>query len=73
MPFGTFTGNAMPLLPQGVAGTAIPPRYVAELIGDAAVSGGYGPQPAAPRFRVTAIGFGRSRATTAVVQSVIEP
>jgi Tfp pilus assembly protein PilX len=73
IPFGTFTGNAMPVLPQGAAGTAIPPRYVAELIGDTTVSSGYGLRPAMPRFRVTAIGFGRSRETSAVVQSVIQP
>ena len=73
VPFGTFTGNAMPRLPEGIAGTSVSPRYVAELIGDAAASSGYGLQPAAPRFRVTAIGFGRSRDTTAVVQSVIQP
>lgn len=73
VPFGTFTGNALPMLPQGIAGTPIPPRYVAEWIGDAAVTGGYGVRPAMPRFRITAIGFGRSRDTTAVVQSVIQP
>ncbi|WER47736.1 hypothetical protein CupriaWKF_12425 [Cupriavidus sp. WKF15] len=73
VPFGTFTGNAMPTLPQGMAGAVIPPRYVAEPTGDVAGSSGYGPQPAVPRFRVTAIGFGRTRDTTVVVQSVIQP
>ncbi len=73
VPFGTFTGKAMPMLPEGTAGTTIPPRYVAEWIGDAAIAGGYGMTPAMPRFRVTAIGFGRNRDTTAVVQSVIQP
>lgn len=73
VPFGTFTGNTMPMLPEGVAGTAIAPRYVAELLGDATVSSGYSQRPATPRFRLTAIGFGRSRDTSAVVQSVIQP
>ncbi len=63
VPFGTFTGRAMPGLPDGIAGTSIPPRYMAEVIGDAAM----------PRLRVTAIGFGRRRDTSAVVQSVIQP
>lgn len=73
VPFGTFTGKTMPGLPEGIAGTAIAPRYVAEPIGDAAAFDGYGQERPATRFRVTAIGFGRSRDTTAVVQSVIQP
>ncbi|QYY32360.1 MULTISPECIES: pilus assembly PilX family protein [Cupriavidus] len=73
VPFGTFTGKTMPVLPQGIAGTTIPPRYIAEWVGDGAAPMEYGRQTAMPRLRVTAIGFGRNRDITAVVQSVIQP
>ncbi len=65
VPLGTFSGATLPALPPGAAGTATLPRYVAEPIG-----GGAGDSF---RLRVTAIGFGRSIATRAIVQSEVQP
>lgn len=73
VPLGRFTGAA---LPAGAA-TLEPPRYVAEILDEAPA--GYGaPDPAVaiapwPRIRVTAIGFGPTRAVRALLQSVIQP
>ncbi len=77
MPLGRFTGATLPVLPAGAAGTRELPRYVAEIL-DEAPPGYSAPDTAsatklAPRIRITAIGFGRSRAVRAVVQSVFQP
>ncbi|WP_439668128.1 pilus assembly protein [Cupriavidus necator] len=77
VPFGRFSGATLPVLPAGAAGTRELPRYVAEILDEA--PSGYSTPDApsattpAPRIRITAIGFGRSRAVRAVLQSVIQP
>ncbi|WP_368041335.1 hypothetical protein [Cupriavidus taiwanensis] len=80
VPLGRFTGATLPALPALLADTAAtqePPRYIAEILEEAPA--GYSvPDPAmatapAPRIRVTAIGFGRTRAVRALLQSVIQP
>jgi Tfp pilus assembly protein PilX len=77
VPLGRFTGATLPVLPAGAAGTRELPRYVAEILDE--VPPGYSAADAAfgtmlaPRIRITAIGFGRSRAVRAVVQEVIQP
>ncbi len=77
VPLGRFTGATLQASPADAAGTPQPPRYVAEILDEAPA--GYGvPDPAvatapAPRFRVTAIGFGRTHGIRAVLQSVIQP
>ncbi|RDK12080.1 pilus assembly protein [Cupriavidus lacunae] len=77
VPLGRFSGASLPVLPAGAAGTQELPRYVAEILDEA--PSGYGVQDTAPsttlapRIRITAIGFGRSRAVRAVVQGVIQP
>ncbi|SOY48667.1 putative type 4 fimbrial biogenesis pilX-related signal peptide protein [Cupriavidus taiwanensis] len=73
VPLGRFTGAALP----ADAAAQEPPRYVAEIL-DEAPAGYSAPDPAsalapAPRMRVTAIGFGRTRAVRALLQSVIQP
>ncbi|UDM51274.1 pilus assembly protein [Cupriavidus sp. MP-37] len=77
VPLGRFTGAALPTPPAGAAATQAPPRYLAEIL-DEAPAGYSAPDPAgalapAPRIRVTAIGFGHTRAVRAVLQSVIQP
>ncbi|WP_223851307.1 pilus assembly protein PilX [Cupriavidus pauculus] len=64
--FGTFTGARMPELPDGVAGAATLPCYVLEPIGD-------GMPGHRPRFRVTALGFGRDPRVRVLVQSEFQP
>lgn len=73
VPLGRFTGAALP----ADAAAQAPPRYVAEIL-DEAPAGYSAPDPAsalapAPRMRVTAIGFGHTRAVRALLQSVIQP
>nr|WP_256504766.1 pilus assembly protein [Cupriavidus sp. WGlv3] len=73
VPLGRFTGAALP----ADAAAQEPPRYVAEIL-DEAPAGYSAPDPAfalapAPRMRVTAVGFGRTRAVRALLQSVIQP
>ncbi|WP_336510600.1 hypothetical protein [Cupriavidus necator] len=77
VPLGRFTGAALPAPPADAAATQAPPRYVAEIL-DEAPAGYCAPDPAAafapaPRLRVTAIGFGHTRAVRALLQSVIQP
>ncbi|MDQ0141641.1 pilus assembly PilX family protein [Cupriavidus necator] len=77
VPLGRFTGAALPAPLAGAGATAQPPRYVAEIL-DETPAGYSVPDPAvalvpAPRMRVTAVGFGRSRAVRALLQSVIQP
>ncbi|WP_439683235.1 PilX/PilW C-terminal domain-containing protein [Cupriavidus oxalaticus] len=77
VPLGRFTGASLPVLPPGTAGTRDLPRYVAELLDQAPPGYAVPDSPATsqpgPRIRITAIGFGRSRAIRAVVQSEIQP
>jgi len=71
IPMGHFTGASPPAPSAG----ALPPRYVAELLDDgpagAPLHGNASTGP--PRLRITAIGFGRTPATRAVLQTVIQP
>ncbi|WP_029045454.1 pilus assembly protein [Cupriavidus sp. amp6] len=77
VPLGRFTGATLPVLPPGTAGTRDLPRYVAELLDQAPAGHAVADSPATsqpgPRIRITAIGFGRSRAVRAVVQSEVQP
>ncbi|SPD65448.1 conserved protein of unknown function [Cupriavidus taiwanensis] len=73
VPLGRFTGAALP----ANAAAQEPPRYVAEIL-DEAPAGYSAPDPTVaiapwPRIRVTAIGFGPTRAVRALLQSVIQP
>ncbi|NYH98112.1 pilus assembly PilX family protein [Cupriavidus plantarum] len=61
-----LTGTALPALPAGVAGATILPRYVLEPISD-------GMPGQLPRFRVTALGFGRDPAVRVLLQSEFQP
>jgi len=71
IPMGHFTGAS----PPGPSAGALPPRYVAELLDDgpagALLHGSASTGP--PRLRITAIGFGRTASTRAVLQTVIQP
>ncbi|QEZ47495.1 pilus assembly protein [Cupriavidus oxalaticus] len=58
-------------LPDAFAGSYTAPRYVAELLDDGPVLDEG--RPALPRLRITAVGFGRSPAVRAVVQSIVQP
>lgn len=63
--------SGVAIVPEAFAGSFTAPRYVAELLDD-------GPmpdegRPALPRLRITAVGFGRSPAVRAVVQSIVQP
>ncbi|MFJ4289014.1 hypothetical protein ACIP1U_04370 [Cupriavidus sp. NPDC089707] len=71
VPVSTSAGVPEAFVPEAVAGSHTAARYVAELLDD-------GPlidegRPALPRLRITAVGFGRTPAVRAVVQSVIQP
>ncbi|BDB25128.1 pilus assembly protein [Cupriavidus sp. P-10] len=71
VPVGSFAGVSEAFLPEAFAGSHTAPRYVAELLDDGPVIDEG--RPALPRLRVTAVGFGRSPAVRAVVQSIVQP
>lgn len=64
--FGTFTGASLPVLPAGVTGATMPPRYLLEPISD-------GLPGQLPRFRATALGFGRHAGVRVLLQSEFQP
>lgn len=64
--FGAFTGARMPVLPAGVAGATVPPRYLVEILND-------GVPGERPRFRVTSLGIGRDRAVQVMLQTEFQP
>ncbi|MBY4898164.1 pilus assembly protein [Cupriavidus sp. AU9028] len=58
--FGAVTGAVVPTIAPDMGGPLVPPRYLIEHLGDAPA-----PYPAgAQRYRITALGFGRSPGRT---------
>lgn len=72
---GTFTGATLPVMPAGVAGPTVLPRYVVELLPRHA-SGERIDAPMAmprPRLRITAMGQGRDPSVRVVLQTIVQP
>jgi Tfp pilus assembly protein PilX len=66
---GSFTGATMPRLPDDVIGATTPPRYLIELLDDLT-----GPPTGKwPRFRITALGFGRDTGVRVLLQTEFQP
>ena len=66
---GTFTRITMPILPADVIGATTAPRYVIEPLDDRTGL----TADAWPRFRITALGFGRDTGVRALLQTEFQP
>ncbi len=66
---GTFTGATMPTLPEGVIGATTSPRYLIEVLENHAGM----LADVWPRFRITALGFGRDTSVRVLLQTEFQP